>query len=137
MIKINLHKDLFLHLDGTREKWHFFTNKLYISDVCHIFLNRRDVKAYENQCFVWSLVWYQYVKFQTLGHGLYMACRYQLIRIKYAVIMSTLRCIMSFTWLSYSMLFSVLVCSLERAWRSRSVIDCQATARVRFPVGTV
>ena len=30
----------------------FFTNKLCISDVYHIFLNRRDVKAYENQCFV-------------------------------------------------------------------------------------
>ena len=72
MIKINLHKDLsdYLHLDGTRENSIFFTNKLYISDVYHIFLNRRDVKAYENQCFVWSLVWYRYVKFQALAHGL-------------------------------------------------------------------
>ena len=71
MIKINLHKDL---SDLSPFRWYprkiaFFTNKLYISDVYHIFLNRRDVKAYENQCFVWSLVWYQYVKFQALAHG--------------------------------------------------------------------
>ena len=29
-----------------------FTNQLYISDVYHIFLNRRYVKANENQCYV-------------------------------------------------------------------------------------
>ena len=72
MIKINLHKDL-SDLSPFRRyprKIAFFTNKLYISDVYHIFLNRRDVKAYENQCFVWSLVWYRYVKFQALAHGL-------------------------------------------------------------------
>ena len=72
MIKINLHKDL-SYLSPFRRyprKIAFSTNKLYISDVYHIFLNRRDVKAYENQCFVWSLVWYRYVKFQALAHGL-------------------------------------------------------------------
>ena len=74
MIKINLPKDL-SDLSPFRRyprKIAFFTNKLYISDVYHIFLNRRDVKAYENQCFVWSLVWYRYVKFQALAHGLYL-----------------------------------------------------------------
>ena len=75
MIKINLHKelsDLFPFIRYPR-KIAFFTNKLYISDVYHIFLNRRDVKAYENQCFVWSLVWYRYVKFQALAHGLHLS----------------------------------------------------------------
>ena len=73
MIKINLHKNLsdFSPLRRYPRKIAFFTNKLYISDVYHIFLNRRDVKAYENQCFVWSLFWYRYVKFQALAHGLY------------------------------------------------------------------
>ena len=72
MIKINLHKNLsdFSPLRRYPRKIAFFTNKLYISDVYHIFLNRRDVKAYENQCFVWSLFWYRYVKFQALAHGL-------------------------------------------------------------------
>ena len=71
MIKINLHKNLsdFSPLRRYPRKIAFFTNKLYISDVYHIFLNRRDVKAYENQCFVWSLSWYRYVKFQALAHG--------------------------------------------------------------------
>ena len=72
MIKINLHKDLsdFSPFRRYRRKIAFFINKLYISDVYHTFLNRRDVKAYENQCFVWSLVWYRYVKFQALARGL-------------------------------------------------------------------
>ena len=72
MIKINLHKNLsdFFPFRRYPRKIAFFTTKLYISDVYHIFLNRRDVKAYENQCFVWSLVWYRYVKFQALAHGL-------------------------------------------------------------------
>ena len=73
MIKINLHKDLSdlsLFRRYPRKIAFFFTNKLYISDVYHIFLIRKDVKAYENQCFVWSLVWYRYVKFQALAHGL-------------------------------------------------------------------
>ena len=72
MIKLNLHKNLsdFSPLSRYPRKIAFFTNKLYISDVYHIFLNRRDVKAYENQCFVWSLFWYRYVKFQALAHGL-------------------------------------------------------------------
>ena len=50
MIKINLHKNLsdFSPLRRYPRKIAFFTNKLYISDVYHIFLNRRDVKAYEN-----------------------------------------------------------------------------------------
>ena len=59
----------FSPLDVSEEK-SIFTNKLYISDVYHIFLNRRDVKAYENQYFVYSLVWYRYVNFQSLAHGL-------------------------------------------------------------------
>ena len=72
MIKINLHKNLsdFSPLRRYPRKIASFTYKLYISDVYHIFLNRRDVKAYENQCFVWSLFWYRYVKFQALAHGL-------------------------------------------------------------------
>ena len=72
MIQINLYKYLsdFSPFRRYPRKIAFFTNKLYISDVYHIFLNRRDVKAYENQCFVWSLFWYRYVKFQALAHGL-------------------------------------------------------------------
>ena len=44
-----------------------FINKLYIY---HIILNRRDVKAYGNQCFVKSLVWHRYVNFRALAHRL-------------------------------------------------------------------
>ena len=63
MIKINCHKKFsdFSPFRQYPRKITFFTNKLYISDVYHIFPNRRDVKGYENQCFDWSLVWYRYV----------------------------------------------------------------------------
>ena len=52
MIKINLHKIDISPFRRYPRKIAFFTNKLYISDVYHIFLNRRDVNAYEYQCFV-------------------------------------------------------------------------------------